>query len=165
MEESLKKQGLKSVLLKYRYPAIILLAGILLMLLPERKTQEQPIEIEETTTLSLEERLESTLSTIEGAGDVKVLLSVSAGENVVYQSDVETEYSSEEEVIQTKTILISDSQRAEKGLIQQINPPKYQGAVVICRGGDNPVVRLAIVDAVSTVTGLGADRISVMKMK
>jgi stage III sporulation protein AG len=36
---------------------------------------------------------------------------------------------------------------------------------VVCQGADDPVVKLLIVDAVSKVTGLGADKISVMKMK
>jgi stage III sporulation protein AG len=39
------------------------------------------------------------------------------------------------------------------------------GAIVVCQGGDQPTVRLAILDAVSKVTGLGADKISILKMK
>ena len=39
------------------------------------------------------------------------------------------------------------------------------GAIVVCQGGDNATVRLAIIEAVSNVTGLGADKISVLKMK
>jgi stage III sporulation protein AG len=63
------------------------------------------------------------------------------------------------------TVIITDSSRNESGLIRQVNPPVYLGAIVLCQGGDRPSVRLAIVDAVSKVTGLGADRISVLKMK
>jgi stage III sporulation protein AG len=39
------------------------------------------------------------------------------------------------------------------------------GAIVLCQGADVPSVRLAIVDAVSKVTGLVANQISVLKMK
>jgi len=39
------------------------------------------------------------------------------------------------------------------------------GAVIVCQGADDPQVRLSIVDAVSKVTGLGSDKISVLKMK
>lgn len=35
---------------------------------------------------------------------------------------------------------------------------------MVCQGADNAAVRLAIVEAVSKVTGLGANRISVLKM-
>ncbi len=165
MEELIKGKKWKSLLSKYRYPAIILLVGILLMMLPGRKNNEIPQVAEETISVSMEKRLENILSTIEGAGKVHVLLSASAGEEIIYQSDVETDISSDDESVRSKTILITDSQRAQNGLVQQVNPPVYLGAVISCQGADNPVVRLAIVDAVSTLTGLGADRISVMKMK
>jgi stage III sporulation protein AG len=36
---------------------------------------------------------------------------------------------------------------------------------VICQGAADPAVRLAVVEAVADATGLGADRISVLKMK
>ena len=43
--------------------------------------------------------------------------------------------------------------------------PVYQGAVVVCEGAERAAVRLAIVEAVSSLTGLGSDKISVIKMK
>jgi stage III sporulation protein AG len=39
------------------------------------------------------------------------------------------------------------------------------GAVVIAQGADDPSIKLAIVDAVTKATGLGANKISVLKMK
>ena len=39
------------------------------------------------------------------------------------------------------------------------------GAVVVCDGADSAVVRLEVTDAVMAYTGLGGDKISVMKMK
>ena len=42
---------------------------------------------------------------------------------------------------------------------------KYCGAVIVAEGGEDPTVALALTRAVSAVTGLGADRITVMKMK
>lgn len=165
MEKLIKVNKWKPILLKYRYPAIILLLGILLMMLPGRKNNNPPDVVEPTEAICLEERLANMLSKIEGAGKVEVVLSVSMGEEIVYQIDHETDISDGDESIHSKTILISDSQRTQSGLVKQINPPIYLGAVITCQGADNPVVKLAIVDAVSTLTGLGADRISVLKMK
>ena len=65
----------------------------------------------------------------------------------------------------TDTVTVTDAQRNESGLIRQVNPPVYKGAVIVCQGADNAAVRLAIVDAVGKATGLGADKISVLKMK
>ena len=55
--------------------------------------------------------------------------------------------------------------RADPGLVRQVNPPEYLGAVVLCQGADNPSVKLSIVEAVSKATGLTTDRITVLKMK
>ncbi len=40
-----------------------------------------------------------------------------------------------------------------------------RGAVVVCAGAENAQVRLAVTNAVSAYTGLGSDKITVMKMK
>ena len=40
-----------------------------------------------------------------------------------------------------------------------------QGAVVVCQGADHPQVRLNVTNAVAVYTGLGSDKITVMKMK
>lgn len=40
-----------------------------------------------------------------------------------------------------------------------------EGAVVLCSGADNSAVRLCVTNAVSAYTGLGSDKITVIKMK
>ena len=57
------------------------------------------------------------------------------------------------------------SSRTESGLVRQTLGPVYRGAVILCQGADDPTVKLAVVEAVRCVTGLGADQISVQKMK
>ena len=39
------------------------------------------------------------------------------------------------------------------------------GCVVVCEGADSPAVRLEVTNAVAAYTGLGSDKISVIKMK
>ena len=48
--------------------------------------------------------------------------------------------------------------------VQELSPG-YQGALLVCEGGDDPRVRLALTQAVSALTGLGADKISISKGK
>ncbi len=48
--------------------------------------------------------------------------------------------------------------------VQEIYP-RYQGALVVCPGGDDPEVRLQITEALSALTGLGADKISISEGK
>ena len=149
---------------KYRYVIIVLLAGIVLMLLPSRQgnaTQKQ-VETEQVIQKQdIPKELAQILSQIDGVGDVKVMLTMASGEETVYQTNTETTDGS----CRIDTVIITDADRKEQGLIQKQNPPKYMGAIVVCEGGAKAAVKLSVVEAVSRVTGLGADQISVLKMK
>ena len=147
-------ERLRSILMKYRYVLLVALAGLALMLFPAGSEEAEPAPTV-AEEVSLESRLESILSRIDGAGEVKVLLTEDRGGEVFYQTEGED----------GKTVLISGADRTQTGLIRQVNPPRYLGAIVVCQGADNAQVRLAIVQAVSSVTGLGADHITVLKMK
>ena len=66
--------------------------------------------------------------------------------------------------IKSETVITS-SGGVQSGLIRTVTPPTYLGAIIVCQGGGNPSVRLAVANAVASVTGLGLDRISVLEMK
>lgn len=152
------KQKLIAWISRYRYVLIVVAVGLILMLLPGGSTpkQEKPQQIQETEA-DFATELAEILSKIKGAGKVEVMLTTAQGQETCYQTDSRGEDQS--------TVTITDSARNETGLIRQVNPPTYLGAIIVCQGGDDPGVRLAIVESVAKVTGLGADRISVMKMK
>ena len=48
-------------------------------------------------------------------------------------------------------------------VLAQDTYPQYRGALVVCDGGGVDAVRLQVIEAVSALTGLGADRIAVVK--
>lgn len=150
---------------KYRYFLLILVIGVCLMLIPEFSFKEkQPdtrIESEQTAP-SLTEQLEQILSQVKGAGKVSLMLTVEEGEHIRYQTD-DTYNSADSE--RHDTVIITDKDRTQSGLVQQVNPPRYRGAVVVCKGAQSPTVRLAIVEAVSKVTGLDSSKISILEMK
>lgn len=146
---------------KYKFVILILILGIALMLIPG--TAEKKEEIQATSQLeaqqeSLDEKLSEILSNIQGAGRVRVMLTAKAGEQTVYQTD---QPSSD----RRDTVIITDDNRAQSGLVQQVISPTYRGAIVLCQGADSASVCLAIKDAVSKVTGLDTSEISVLKMK
>lgn len=153
---------LTALLQKYRYVLLVLLAGVLLMLLPQ-DTSEQTVPTEVTIEAEPDfaSELSDILSLIDGAGRVEVLLSQSAGEQIHYQIDEDRSDSD----LRQETVILTDADRAESGLVQRIDPPIYQGAVILCQGADSPSVRLQITQAVANATGLTTDRISVLKMK
>lgn len=153
---------------KYRYVLLILLIGIVLMILP-KQTKQSTNHLQRTESLPInqdqQEALEEILSQIKGAGRVKVLLTPASGEKTLYQTDSTQSEDESGSSLQASTIIITDENRKESGLITQVNPPVYLGAIVVCDGAADSNVRLSIMDAVSKATGLGADKISILKMK
>lgn len=158
---------LTEIIKKYRYVILVILIGIGLMLLPvggEKKTQVTQTPVVQADT-DITQELAQILTQIRGAGKVQVFLSRSAGEKTIYQSDADTTTSPDGGTKRQETVIVTDGDRAEQPLVQQILPPEYKGAIVVCQGADDASVRLAIVEAVANATGLGTDRISVLKMK
>lgn len=145
---------------KYKYLLLVLLVGVGLMLIPERaETKNESSTLPKPTVQeSLSDELEEILSKIDGAGQVKVLLTMAAGEQTIYQSDGN-------QTDREDTVIITDENRAQSGLVQQVISPRYRGAIVLCHGADSAAIRLAITEAVSKVTGLDSSQISVLKLK
>ena len=164
------KGKLEPIIGKYKYAILILVIGIVLMMIPSTiwggsKTEPEQSAVSDTGANSdIKAELENILSCVTGAGKVKVMLKESSGAETIYQTDEDHTLSDNSTTTRTNVITISDDNRGEAGLIRQINPPQYMGAIVLCQGADEPSVKLAIVDAVSKITGLGADKIAVLKM-
>ena len=162
MDRPVPKQRINAILRTYKYPILTVLVGLGILLLPTSDQEAQPEPAAQVMeSPDMEERLEVILSGIEGAGTVQVLLTEESGRQTLYQTDVQSDDSRRTE----DTVLVEDAARTESGLVRQTLEPKYRGAVVLCDGADQSAVKLAIVEAVGCVTGLGADRICVLKRK
>lgn len=171
MESINAASRLRALAGKYKHAILVLLIGLGLMLLPTGSkdtapTETEPVsETEPAVEADLETRLAQILSKISGAGKVEVLLTVRTGGETLYQTDGESEASGESSRQSTGTVIIENENHQESGLVRRTDPPVYLGAVVVCQGADNPSVKLAVVEAVKCVTGLGADQITVVKME
>ncbi len=147
---------------KYKFAILILVLGLLLMAIPGRTEPAATVqETQPEPAVDVAQELSRLLSQVQGAGKVEVLLTLEAGEETLYQYDENLSDSAQNR----DTVTVTDGQRGQTGLVRQVLPATYRGAVVVCQGADDPRIRLAIVEAVSMATGLGADRISVLKMK
>lgn len=157
---------LLALLKRYRYVVLVVGIGILMMLIPGKadpKEETPPVTPVEKPDLTQE--LTGILEQMEGVGRVKVMLSLEAGEKTLYEYDEDSATGENSTSMRKDVVIITDETRAQTGLVRQVCPPVYRGAVVICQGADRPSVRLCVVEAVAAVTGLSADRISVLKMK
>lgn len=169
MEWITDSERLRASIGKYKWILLVLAIGLLLMVFPEEKKEaissSAAMERQEVKQNSLQKELEQILSQLEGAGKVRVLLTEAMGQQTFYQTDQNVRKTMDSEEIQKDTVILTQADRSGGGLVSRIDPPKFLGAVVLCQGADKATVRLAVVKAVATATGLGADKISVCKMK
>lgn len=167
MKETLTR--LYKKLYGYRYAALVLLAGLILLLLPtgvERETNETDstlAESEDEWLRGMEEQLSKTLSHIEGAGTLHLMLSVEQGMEKRFKEDKEIEEGEHSDLRRYETVVLSGNDRSESLVLETQAYPIFRGAVVICEGGDNAEVRLQIMEAVKVLTGLSSDKITVVK--
>ena len=163
---------LRTVLDKYQYVLLVLLAGLVLLLWPQKAEETQrdpPPQTEvQAETAQLEVRISAILQAMDGVGETQVLLTVESGAEAVYAYD-RTESASRQgesasENRQRELVLLSDGGGQSPVSLRQ-KAPVYRGAVVVCRGGDSAAVRLAVTQVVQALTGLSADRIVISKMK
>ena len=152
---------------KYRYAIGILAVGVILMMIPKQETTFEEVQVTAKSDYveSVSAQLSALLSKMDGAGKVEVLLTYSCGEETIYQINEKTTGSSGADSSSVDTVIISDAQRSEYGLVKQVNPAKCLGAIILCQGAESPALRYSIIEAVSKATGLGTDKISVLKMK
>jgi stage III sporulation protein AG len=156
---------------RYKYVLLVLAAGVVLLLLPSGKDREetsaQPASQaeEDFSVEALEEKLSDTLSQIDGAGQVQVLLTVESSMKRVLAQDTSVDQDESSIQRETETVVISAGSGTQETVLVQRIYPKFQGALVVAEGGGDPAIQLKLTQAVAALTGLGADKISICKGK
>lgn len=166
------KRGVTPVLAalgKYKYVLLVAVLGGLLLLWP---TGRQMMDASggdgapsgaEDALRETEAAMEEILGKISGVGQVDVMLTLhSDGERLLAQ-DTSLRYSGS---TQSPDSYERTAQPVTDGggvVVTQETYPQYRGALVVCEGGGNDAVRLQVIAAVSALTGLGSDRIAVVR--
>ena len=162
---------------RYKYFLAVIAVGVLL-LLSAKVPASEPAKEEGTQTeaafdlQTFQHSVADSLAQIEGAGRVEVLLSLEAGEESVYASDVSQSSQSTggssdstSETYQSTMSILSDGSYGETPVLIKSKYPTFRGAVILCEGADSDTVRLQIVQAVSALCGISSDHISISKLK
>jgi len=127
---------------------------------------------------ALEVRLEEFFALVEGAGQVRVMISPLAGGETVFAVDVNRSQSSSSEQdaaggtretlqhqSQEQTVMITDRQGTDRPLVVREVKPQISGVVILAQGGESPFVRDALTRAARAVLGLDAHQIQVLTLK
>ena len=160
--ESMEKW--KEGLGRYKYVLMVMALGVILLALPtgsgtEGQPDSQAAGSSDTFDLeAFEEKLERALSEIAGAGETRVVLALDSGSRQVLAQDREQD---REGGLASSTVTLGRGAGSQEVVPLQTLAPSFRGALVVCPGGGDPQVRLELARAVSALTGLGADRISI----
>ena len=160
------KEKLRDILKKYRFAALVALAGVVLMLLPGKKDSMPDAETAEGETFSLEEterRMAEVLGAMDGVGRVQVMLTLKNGSSLELAEDADSTERDGETRAQREPVTLNRGSGYQDVVVTRETYPVYLGAVVVCQGAGSSGVRLAVTEAVAALTGLPADRITVVQ--
>lgn len=161
-------EGVRRLWEKYKYAALVVLIGVGMLLWPggsndgEKTSPHPPAAADQR---DLETEMENILGTMQGVGQVQVMLTLeSEGEKQLAQN-TELSYrgdsaAPEDYSRRSETVLVDDGS-GDAAVVVQSRHPTYRGALVVCQGGGAPDVKLAVTEAVAALTALSADRITV----
>lgn len=111
-----------------------------------------------------ESRLEAFLSEIEGAGEVRVYLTVGSEQRYVYATEGRHSRSDNKTEEEEKYVIVGGGSE-KNALIETVQAPEITGAVIVCGGGGDAAVREQIYKAASAALGIPTARIYVAKIR
>ncbi|MDO5142231.1 MAG: hypothetical protein Q4D31_04350 [Eubacteriales bacterium] len=158
---------------RYRAVLIVLLAGVLLLAsgggadggAAQPTGQTVPADGAGFVLADFERDLHDRLAAIDGVGRVALMLSLDQTEEAVYAVDTRQTRSGDDSRSDERDLaLVSDGSYGQRPITVKRLLPTFRGAVVLCDGADDVQVRLAVTQAVGTVCGIGADKVTVLKM-
>lgn len=185
MEDKNKK--IHEFLLKDKFRKIIIFVGILGIALiffsgffkTNTAKKTKPNSQNSTTkeyVFQLESSLREMVSSIKGAGNTKVLVTLENSEETVYateekknkeatedKTDGQLSKKRESDDCEKKYITIKDADGTERALSVTQIQPTVKGVVVVCDGGDIPEVQQRISEAIKTALNITAKRVYVTK--
>lgn len=182
-------QKIKEKKLKRSDWLILVLAGILILIIAlptdtkEKKQAEKSKEniSKENNTIEaskdeIERKLEDILEKIDGAGDVKVMITYQDSGTQVVEKDKNTSENSLEESDSTGGVRSTKEQQLQESTVYEEADagntpfvskellPKVEGILIVASGGDNQKVKQNISEAVLALFQVEAHRIKIVKM-
>ncbi len=122
---------------------------------------------------NLEERLETMVSTIQGVGDCRVMVTMEQGTEYIYatqekntvdasQTSENSRYSTGSRSSDEETYIMVSTDKGEQPVLITALSPKVKGVVVVCEGGGDSGVCQMVRTALATVLNINSSRICVV---
>lgn len=182
-------QKIKEKKLKRSDWLILVLAGILILIIAlptdtrgKKQAEEAKENIsKENNTMEaskdeIEQKLEDILEKIDGAGEVKVMITYQDSGTQVVEKDKNTSENSLEESDSTGGVRSTKEQQLQESTVYEEADagntpfvskellPKVEGILIVASGGDNQKVKQNISEAVLALFQVEAHRIKIVKM-
>ncbi|MBQ7740786.1 MAG: hypothetical protein IJT65_06110 [Eubacterium sp.] len=149
---------------------IIGICGIVLILLSEvipggaNKPEQSKEYSYEAYITELENKTEEVISSINGVGRCKVMITIKNTNESVYAKNNE-ENKKDGNYSRKYEYVLYDGQEGDEPILIKQYFPEIQGVVIVCDGADSEAVRESITESVSALYGVSASNISVSKYK
>lgn len=166
--------------------SIFILAGLLLLVLTiptgsngkkENETIASSYEYEEEDYCKeLEKQMEEILSKVDGVGKIEVMITLRNSKEQVINKDTSLNSSknvdekegekSESEALEQgeETILVNIDGDNVPYVLKEYTPT-VEGVLIIAEGGDNPNVKVALIEASTVLLNVPSHKVSILKME
>lgn len=182
LSNALKKMHGLNAKKKTQYLAVLLVVAIILAIYfssldtgSAQKTDGEAAAGAPAETISsdteMEDRLKRVLSKVDGVGDVDVIINYeSTAERVpAFSEDRQVSKSDSQDTSSETTSEKSDiatvqGNGASEALIVKENQPEVRGVIVVAQGAEDISVRMNLLNAVTTLLNVSADKVEILKM-
>lgn len=148
------------------------LLGLLLILISncdkdtsQTTTQDLSISTTENYKINLENNLQDLISKVSGAGETKVMVTLSNGEENIYAEEIKQQTNSDGSKEYESNYITISSGSGKSALISSVKTPTVMGVVVLCKGGSKGQVKEDIYNIVSALTNVSSDKIYVGQLE
>lgn len=162
--DRLKKiKGIKIILIA---AAIAIVIALYFASLSPQNTSLDIVSPQSTTKFSssseyvdyMENKLESVLSNVKGAGKVNVIITLSSGFEYTYAVEEEVRQTSSGTITTTKLVLVDG-----QPVITDIKYPSIKGIVVVAKGAQDVKVKMDILTAIQTIVDDSQTQIQILE--
>ena len=134
-------------------------------IVPEREKEivKTPLDFPSGFELELEKRLEEAVCQISGAGKTDITITLDSSKEYFYAKN-SSENIDDSETEKESELVILEGAEGEEPIVLKTDEAKIRGVLVVCEGGNDPLVCEKILEAICALLDIPSNKVSVAKM-